>query len=329
MQEMFGFEPARYRGAFAAQGFVHIRQGVTEEFHRALSKQAEEHLRSDVLGEFALGDKQQGLYEFPPDADYYGQLLDAVVAVCGLAREGLVLSERHIKAYEAGAAPEPLAHKDRFASQVAVGLSIHVPEGSTLVLYPYDHLEVNSYNSSAELRASLAPDRLPEPYLRTARRVEIPDAARDVVMFRGNAIWHHRLSPANTRILYLKLNDRNCDPLGEDPGTARRRALTETALAGTDAELEEMIPLVSRRVDYVDRRYARDWSEAHGVVLWGQTRLAIDEEELRALQHMDGWRSVGEVVRGMNEGGDGASRLARIRRLAAHGAVELLPAPPH
>jgi len=78
----------------------------------------------------------------------------------------------------------------------------------------------------------------------------------------------------------------------------------------------------------VDRRDARDGSEAHGVVGRAQARLAIDEEGLRALQRLGGRRSEREVVRGMSEGGEGGGRLAQSRRLAARRAVELLPAQP-
>ena len=83
-------------------------------------------------------------------------MIETVAAVCGLHPRDVVLSERHIKVYEPNAVPDPPAHKDRFASQIAVGFSVHVPEGSTLVFYPYDHLEINPFNSSTELREPLA-----------------------------------------------------------------------------------------------------------------------------------------------------------------------------
>src|SRR5947208_3199867 len=132
------------------------------------------------------------LYHFPAGGDYFAQLREAVGGVCGLAADRLVLSERHIKAYDHDAKAAPLAHKDRFASEVSVGFSVNVPAGSTLVLYPDDEVGVNPFNSSAELRASLSPEEVPERTLRHARRVEIEDGPRDVVMFRGNAIWHLR-----------------------------------------------------------------------------------------------------------------------------------------
>src|ERR1041384_3312026 len=44
------------------------------------------------------------------------------------------------------------ARKDRFASEISVGLSVHVKEGSTLELYPYDELETNPFNTTVQLR---------------------------------------------------------------------------------------------------------------------------------------------------------------------------------
>jgi hypothetical protein len=186
---------------------------------------------------------------------------------------------------------------------------------------------VNPFNSAADLRASFSPDRAPETILRNAERVEIKDAPRDVVMFRGNAMWHLRENSANTTMVYLKLNAFNCDPLGEDPSTEACSQRTRTLLAAPDGELQEAIPLMGRRVDYVHRRYNRDWREVIGVVLWGGRHVTIDEDELRALQAMDGQRSVGAIIQKIGNVSNGVSGLDKIRRLAACGIVDLLPAP--
>jgi hypothetical protein len=215
--KLFNFDPQGYSAAYAEHGFVHIRRGLTDQFYQVLRAQVDEYLHSRRLEKFALGDKQQSLYQFPQDWDCFGQLLDGVAGVCGLDRTALILSERHIKAYDLNANPHPLAHKDRYGSEVSVGFSVTVPETSKLVLYPYDDVSINPYDSSAELRTSLAPEALPEVTLKNARRVELSDTAGDVVMFRGNAIWHLRSHPAGTTMLYLKLNTFNSDPLGEDP----------------------------------------------------------------------------------------------------------------
>jgi hypothetical protein len=326
MKGMFSFDPQHYAGTFGSEGFVHIPQGLSEDFFQVLSKQVDDYLQGELLKDFAIGDKQQALYQFPLGRNYYGELVEAVAGVCAVEPARLVLSERHIKSYESKAIPDPLAHKDRFASEFAVGFAVRVAPESTLALYPYDERDVNPFNSSTELRASLRPEWLPEKPLKSAQRVDIKDAARDVIIFRGHSMWHLRSKPAGTVMLYLKLNTFNCDPLGEDPATASFRKRTADLLDQPDADLGQMIPLLGRRVDYIQRRYNRDWKEVVGVILWGERHVTIDEEELRALQAIDGRRSVREVIAAMGPGFSWELRAGTVRFLAARGIVDLLPA---
>lgn len=321
---MFSFDPAQCAGQFAAEGYVHIPHGVTKEFYAKMAKQVDEYMKTKLLKEFAIGDKQQARYEFPEDADYVNELFGAVGRVCGLDPKELVLSERHIKGYEANADQEPHAHKDRFASQISVGISVHVREGSTLVLYPYDDTAVNPFNASTLLRASLSPDRYPEPTLKRARRVEINDAAGDVIIFRGHQFWHLRANPALTTMLYLKLNAFNCDPLGEDPKTEEYKKRTQVAVSMNDHQLENMVPMIGRRVDYFHRHYNRDWVEVLGVVLWGEKHFTVDGDEFSALQQMDGKRTVRSVVQSMNGNVNRAEMLKKFRRLATRGVIDLV-----
>lgn len=133
--KMFTFDPAQFRQEYREQGYAHVREGITPEFHEYLLAFVEKELNAHLLDDFAIaGKKEQALFEFPADdADYQGELFDAIAAMCGLDRERMVLSERHIQAYEPAAAPEPIAHKDRYPSQVSVGLSItirRIPAGA-------------------------------------------------------------------------------------------------------------------------------------------------------------------------------------------------------
>lgn len=326
IERMFNFKPADYAEHFAREGYVHIRGGVTEAFYEKMRLQVEESMKTKLMKQFAIGDKQQAMYEFPDGGDYANELRQAVGGVCGLDPQQIVLSERHVKGYEADAAPEPHAHKDRYASQISVGLSVHVKEGSTLVLYPYDELEVNPFNTSVQLRASLSPDRYPEPVLKKCRRVEIKDQARDVIMFRGHSTWHLRANPALTTMLYFKVNAFHCDPLGEDTETPRIRQETLAAAESPDEHLELLIPVMGRRVDFIHRHYTRDWKEVLGVVLWGEKHFTIDEAELRLLQGMDGKRTVRALAGLGSEMTDRATAISSIRRLARRGVVDLLPA---
>jgi hypothetical protein len=323
--KLFTFDPSKYAAAFSSEGYVHIHNGTSEEFYKKMITQVDEYMKTKLMKEFAIGDKQQAMYEFPPDADYVGELFEKIGKVTGLNPKQLVLSERHIKAYESSAEAEPHAHKDRFASELSVGISVHVKEGSTLVLYPYDQNEVNPFNASTILRGSLSPDRYPEPTLKKARRVEIKDKAGDVIVFRGHKIWHLRANPANTTMLYLKINSLNCDPLGEDPKTPVLRKNTLQAISLTDGQLENYIPLIGRRVDYIHRHYNRDWTEVLGVVLWGEKHFSIDDDEMRMMKAMDGKRTVGAALAASNTNTNSAESLKKIRRLATRGVIDLMP----
>ncbi len=322
MSKMFAFNPADYAAKFAAHGYVHIPSGLAAGFHTLLVQQVAAIREANRLKEWAIGDKQQSLYDFPAGHDYRRELCEFVGKVTGLDADSLVISERHIKDYESDAAPNPVPHKDRYATEVAVGFAVHVSPQSSLVFYPFTDVGLNHFNTAAEFRASLSEEKSPERLLEHAPRVEFHDQAGDVFMFHGNSIWHTRTNPANTTMLYFKINSFHCDPLGEDPLTPAVRSKTEQLLALRDAEFEKTIPVVGRRVDYVHQRFNRQWQEVAGVVLWGQKHLTIDGDELAALRLMNGRRDLAAVLR-ESAAADKASLLGKLRRLAARGVVDL------
>jgi hypothetical protein len=324
--KIFGFDPAEHVAAFRDEGWVHIPGGVTTDFHRLLVDYAEKQLTDHLLDGFAIkGKKEQALFEFPVNAvGYPNELFDVVAELCGLQRATMTLSERHIQAYEPNAAPEPAAHKDRFPSQVSVGLSIAIPEESTLVLYPYDHLELNRFNTSAGLRASLQPHQLPEVVLRDSREVEINDHDGDVVVFHGSTTWHLRRRAARSINLYLKFNDFGADPLGEDPRTPVRRAATLAALRAADEALEPLIPVLSRQMDVISRSYTRTWDEILQAKVFGEDPFGLSRVQFEALQAVDGRQNVAGLTRALTNGHDPAQVRSEVLRLAARGALDLI-----
>jgi len=327
---IFDFDPADHRADYEADGWVHIPGGVTAEFHELLLDYAREELGEHMLEGFAIkGKKEQSLFEFPEGVDYPDEVFDVIAALCGLNRATMTLSERHIQAYETSAAPEPAAHKDRFPSQVSVGLSIAIPEDSRLVLYPHDHRALNPYNTSAGFRRSLQPDELPEVALRDAREVEIDDQDRDVVVFPGSTTWHLRRRSASSINLYLKLNDFDCDPLGEDPHTAGRRAATLDAVASVDrGDAHAYVPVLARRLDTVARTYTRAGWEQEGLEaqVFGEEPFGLTSLQLEALQAVDGKRSLGELARSITNGTEAGRAQRELVWLAERGALDLLPA---
>lgn len=310
--KIFDFSPADHRATYAERGWVHVRGGLTDEFLAAAQAQvAERRAAGPLSGQGIAGAKEQFVFEFA-EAAHYEELFDAVAAMCGLDRAGLTLSERHIKSYEPDAAPYPNAHKDRFASQVSMGLSLTVPEGSHLVLYPEDDVWENPFLDTA-LRDSLEPDRVPEVVLQGATEVEIHDEPGDVVVFRGSAMWHLRRHSAETVNIYLKFNDFGSDPLGEDPSTDRRREATTAALAGS---VDGCVPALARRFDSVSREYRREgWPERLFAHVWGQNRFPVSEGEVAVLRAVDGRSTAADL--GLDP--------AAVTRLARRGALDLLP----
>ncbi|MGE3285946.1 MAG: hypothetical protein AB7J32_07555 [Pseudonocardia sp.] len=324
--KVFDFAPADYAGLYQEQGYVHVREGVSQEFHEYLLDfvaELEKHRIGELKG---LGDKEQALLEFPDDVDYPTELYDVVAEVAGLNRSTMVLSERHIKAYEADAKPEPTAHKDRYPSQVSVGLSIRIPEESTLVLYPHDHVKPNPFNSAAELARSLQPDEHPDVALKAAREVELNDHDRDVLLFPGSATWHLRRRGATAVNLYLKFNDFGSDPLGEDPGTEPLRIATMAGLTTSDADLDAAIPALSRRLDTVEHIYTRGWEESLQARIYGRQPFGITPLQFAALRAADGKRTLAELLAVVlaEAGGDPRAARREVLSLAERGALDLV-----
>ncbi len=236
-----------------------------------------------------------------------------------------MISERHIKGYEPNAAPRPVPHKDRHATQLAVGFTVRRPKGSTLVLYPEGERSINQFSSWAEMRASLPEDQIPPAVLAGVPRVEIQDRPRDVVVFHGNEIWHGRENGANTVMLYFKLNAFHSDPLGEDPQSQLIDRQTRRLAELPDEQLARQVALLARRVDYLHRRYNRHWQELLGVVLTGQGHFTVSADEWQLLQILDGRRPLREIFQQLAASTRHIRLLAGVRRLAQRGIIDLLP----
>jgi hypothetical protein len=321
--KVFSFDPVEHRERFQAEGWLWLPEGVDSGFLEYLREFVSRSFGGhQVSGKAIDGQKDQALLDFPSGLDIRRDLYEVIASLTGLEPEDMTLSERHIKAYNADADPEPLPHKDRFSSQISVGISIDVPEESRLVLYPYDHLWDNPFNVSKALLASLDESEHPAVALRAAREVTIADRPGDVLVFRGRSIWHKRRNPANTVNLYLKLNDFGSDPLGEDPFTDELHRRTMELLAG-GGELERLVPMPGRRLDTLTRQYTRQWGEVLHANVWEHAPLTLSEAEFELLRRADGRRPVGELAAEL-PGPNGRARVERwVRHLAENSAIEL------
>jgi hypothetical protein len=323
--KVFSFDPAEHRDRFLSQGWVHIKNGVTPEFVEVMRSFVARELNEERLRQFALeGKKGQGRFAFPDEVDFPGELYDAISTVCGLDRETIALSERHINAYNNDARPDPAPHKDRDASKVSVGLCIE-PADSEVVIYPGASRELNPFVSAATYYESLPDDQKPEVVLTPDQEVTIRDEPGDVVMFYGSAIWHLRRRSAGSVNLYLKFNDFDYDPLGEDPTTLERQARTRELLA-TGGERAGAVAKLSRQLEQLTHQFSRNQLEVRQAKLWGRKPVSLDEAEFQILQSLNGGRDVSTLAKGLKSSGlDSATVADRVRRLAEHGVVDLVP----
>jgi hypothetical protein len=330
--KVFDFDPAELRSRFQEQKWLHVRHGLSPEF----LEYAQEHVaelveQQDPLHGAAIkGAKDQFVFPFPADVDVRTDVHDVISRLTGMDGGRTVLSERHVKAYNADADPAPAAHKDRFASQISVGLTLHVGPDSHVVLWPGDERQVNEHLTTG-LRDSLSAHEQPEARLDDSTAVLLHDRPGDVLVFEGSSTWHLRRRSASTTLVYLKFNDFGSDPLGEDPSTPERTARTQEALEGD--RLDALVPDLSRAFDSLAQE--QGWLEDRrtwAVNVWrdgARTSRAVPgswAEVLSALQRdRHTGRSVGDLAGTGVAGLSGDELREAVRGLAERGALDLLP----
>lgn len=326
---MFSFEWFEHWSAFRRDGWVHVKDGVDPEFLDLVREHLAGHGRAQPLTTDAVaGETGQYVFDPPWDLDYQRDLFDVIAPLTGLRRESMTLSERHLKLYGSGEDPSPPPHRDSFSSQISVGLSLEVPPGSHLVLYPDEHRETDPSRSTGPGDDSV-PEQLPERSLQDSDALEVYDAPGDVIVFRGSSMWHLRRNSAGTAELQFKLNDFDSDPLGEDPSTPARRRATQAALCRPPGALGATVPSLSRRFGSV----VREWSRASGstsrsAMVWGlpPVRLSYAEDSLLRclLRSPTGNRTLSDIIVEKPDLGEEVVERA-VRRLAFRGVVDLLP----
>lgn len=328
--KVFKFSPSNYTEAYKSKGYAFVKDGVSPAFVAYAQKALEAALADQQASlrnfKFA-GKKQQFLFEFPADSDFPGGVFETVATVAGLPLDRMTLCERHLKVYDSEAKSNPPAHKDRVASQVAVGLPLKVSQGSNLVLYPNHYLEINPFNSTAEWRDHLDEADLPEKVLKDVEPVYLDAQPGDVVLFRGSSIYHERRNPANTAVLYLKFNAMRLDPIGEDPSTpVQRKKSLEILQSSSDEELLNSVTEVSPRLAQLGRYYTRwYWKEVIQANVWGEKPFTLSEDEFRIMINVDGKRTVRHVIErlGVPEP-EYLSYVPRFRRLARLQGIDFI-----
>ena len=326
---VFKFDPQNFSKQFAMNGFVHIKNGVNPEFLQYAKETANQLVEKDKqIKEWGIkGKKLQYLMEFPESTDFPNELFDVVSEVSGLERENFTLSERHIKVYEDVADNNPPPHKDRLASQVTVGIPLEVPNDSYLILYPEDHLTINPFSTTALWRTSLDAENLPENILRNIEPVKVDVRPGDVVMFRGSSIYHERVNPAYTKLLYLKFNSMKLDPLAEDPRTIQNREKSLSLLEHkSDKELLNIKVDVSPMLEKISKHYTRlYWKEVKQAYVNGEKEITLSNDEYRIIKNCNGERTIKKEIEHLGvHYNQLTSYVSIFRRLIKLGVLDLI-----
>jgi hypothetical protein len=323
---MFAVDLASWAPEYQSRGWVHVRSGATAEFCDYVRSYIREEAGNDLHGKGIGGAKDQLLLDLPPELDLETEVLEPIAGLAGLDPRYMTISERHIKVYTADAAPFPRPHKDRFASQVNVGISIDIPDGSHVVIFPETDVAPNPL-LRAGLADSLPPDRLPDVVLAGDPGVEIHDRPGDLLAFPGASYWHLRRHSALAVIVYLKLNNFGSDPLGEDPRTAQRRDMTAYLLSADD-RFAGAVPRLGAKFESVTREYARDFStEWLNVNVWDRPPRMITEMELDAIRSVDGVSTVTALASKLaSRAGARGLVIAAFARLCELGVIDLFEA---
>lgn len=289
---VFSFTPGHYTNQYQERGYLHIAGGVDPVFFSYVMSRAQTLLdEGTTIDSWNVpGKKRQMLLDHSDDWTWLAHAFDCVAEVTGLQRAELTLSERHIKSYDALADPNPLPHKDLAASEVSVGIPLHVSKGSHLYLYPNDRLDMNTTGSARQYRNGLDEKDLPENALKNVVPVEIHDQPGDVVMFRGHSIWHERRNAAGTTVLYLKMNSMRLDPLGEDPSTLAQRDRSMRLLRSiSDEDLPKLFVEVSPRLDGLNRGYALGmWRDVVEATVGEPGGVDLSKEKLKLVKAIAG-----------------------------------------
>lgn len=205
-----------YAGELKSKGYILLKDVLTEEFLNYMRDFQKKSIAGDVAenGTWRItGKKHQYVFPFPSDKAAE-EFRDGLSRLTGLKKETLTISERHLKQYEEDAAPYPAPHKDRGASKFSVGLPIHLGPKTSVVVFPSldrtDNLGDRAVFMTKEERPDL--DKIYD----SKDALFLNEELGDVIVFHGSSMFHERVRPAGTGVLYIKMNDDGRDPLGEN-----------------------------------------------------------------------------------------------------------------
>lgn len=205
-----------YKNQLRQQSYLHLENILSSKF-RAILEDYRTKIATKRIPEIAEwhipGKKRQFLFDFP-SPEFLGQFLRGMGQITGDASEDITIGERHIKVYLDEAPQLPAPHIDRQAASFTVGFPIIIPEASRVCFFP--HLSRSENTGDRAKYASLPPGTDMEAYYGDPRIARYRGKLGDMFIFHGSTIYHERIHPAGSVILYLKINAQGRDPLGEN-----------------------------------------------------------------------------------------------------------------
>ncbi|HEX2135843.1 MAG TPA: hypothetical protein VHG30_08050 [Microvirga sp.] len=212
---VFKVDPGTYKDVFDRDGYVLLKDILSDEFLDHLKRfhrQAAEGALDECAKWRISGKKQQYVFDFP-SKEAADQFRAGIARLTGMDEDKITISERHLKHYNEDAEEFPAPHKDRHASGISVGLPVYLgPETSVCVFPTLDRSE-NMAETAVFMNGNGA-SGIRELY--ETKGVQLHEAVGDVIVFHGSSMFHERIKPRGTAVLYIKLNDRGEDPLGEN-----------------------------------------------------------------------------------------------------------------
>jgi hypothetical protein len=213
---LFKKDIGAYASELKAKGYILLKDVLSDEFMNYLKDFQKKSVAGDIAenGTWRItGKKHQYVFSFPSEAAAE-EFRDGLSRLTGLAYDSLTISERHLKQYEQDATPYPAPHKDRGASKFSVGLPIYLGPETSVCVFPTldrtDNLGDRAVFMTKEERPDL--DKIYD----SKDALLLYEELGDMIVFHGSSMFHERVRPAGTAVLYIKMNDDGRDPLGEN-----------------------------------------------------------------------------------------------------------------
>jgi hypothetical protein len=213
---VFKRELGAYRDQLERDGFILLKDILSDGFMATLQDFLDRS-RAGTVAEYNTwrigGKKHQFLFDFPT-RDMALAFRDGISDLTGMAQDKLTISERHLKQYENDAPDYPAPHKDRGASRYSIGLPIHLGPETSVCIFPTLDRAPNDSDRAVFMTEQDHPG-LEEIY-NSPDALPLNEELGDMIIFLGSTIYHERIRPRGTAVLYIKVNDQGFDPLSEN-----------------------------------------------------------------------------------------------------------------